>query len=130
MGYDKACKEFEGTLQIYRNTIEMQGILHKQMLKSFVRWKTSKVKVEEGLLAKEIKKTEKLNVFLERMYQKLDDMISRGKFEGARQKLLMNRIKADAADSYGHYDEFEDLEYSLKSQKKINKLKVQKLKRG
>ena len=122
-----ACHEFKETVKEYREIIKAQGKLHKQVVKSFVRWKNKKLQKEQIQLNTEIKRYQKLNRVQTAMNKKLSNILTKGTFEGARQKLVMDAVKVAAAKSYGCYDEFIGLRsefdnHTKKVGKKIRKI--------
>lgn len=128
-GRRKACKEFEKTLETYKQTIAVQGKLNLVIVKNFVKWSSKVSKKEVSQFNAEIKKFEKLNQQLERSQRITDDLLTKGLFEGKRQKLVMDSVQTSAARSYAHYNEFEELQSGLNKEKKSNRKKVSRIKK-
>ncbi len=126
-GCRKACGEFRDTIKEYRKVIESQGKLHKRTVKSFVRWKNKKLTKEQSQLNTEIKRYQKLNRVQTAMNKRLSNILQRGIFEGARQKLVMDAVKVAAAKSYGCYDEFIGLQSESDNHKKRVGKKIQRI---
>lgn len=128
-GHRKACKEFDKTLRSYERTIRKQGKLNALIIKNFIKWSSKVSKREISQFNTEIKKFEKLNAQLERSQKITDDILTRGLFEGKRQKLVMDAVKTSAARSYAHFDEFEDLQLGLLKEGKSNQKKLSRIKK-
>jgi hypothetical protein len=127
-GRRKACKEFEKTLKTYSNVIASQGKLNATIIKNFIKW-SNKVSIKEVTeFNQEIRKYRKLNKQLEISVRATEILLTRGIFEGQRQKRVSDEMQRVMGRAYSHYDEFKELQIDLGTVKKKNKSRIRKIK--
>ncbi len=112
-GRRKACKEFEKTLETYEDTIVRQGKLNATIIKNFIKWSNKISRKEVSEFNRELQRYQELNKQLEITIKATDSILSRGVFEGSRQRRVVEEMQRVSGRSYSHYDEFKKLKDDL-----------------